>query len=193
VVIRLTPRPLVTRSWRVCNLEGALNAATAHAMIALTQPRPDDVFANLGCGSGTLLIERLEHGACRRALGFDLDTASLECARANVRASGFGARIRLLRGDMRALPLPSASVSALCADLPFGQLSGTHAQNERLYPRALAEAARIAVSGARFVLITHELRLIDTVLRQQEAWTPEQTFRINLRGLHPRIYVLRRR
>ena len=62
VLVRLSLRPLVTRSWRVCNLEGALNAATAHAMVILTKPTPEDVFVNLGCGSATLLIERLSFG-----------------------------------------------------------------------------------------------------------------------------------
>ena len=45
-VMRLSPRPLVTRWWRVCNLEGALNAATAQAMIRLTKPEANDVFSH---------------------------------------------------------------------------------------------------------------------------------------------------
>src|SRR5690606_5444439 len=58
-LVRLTPRPLVTRAWRVCNYEAALNATVAHVMTLLTEPQAQDVFVNLGCGSGTLLIERL--------------------------------------------------------------------------------------------------------------------------------------
>lgn len=191
-LLRLSPRPLVTRDWRVCNLEGALNAATAHAMIALTQPHPRDVFLNLGCGSGTLLIERLVHSSCDIALGIDSDVANLRCARANIEASRQGASIRLVTADMTKLPLPPGSVSALCADLPFGQLSGTHGANQRLYPQMLDEAARVARREARFVLITHEIRLIESLLRTTRQWTPEQEIRVNLRGLHPRIYLLRR-
>ena len=58
VLIRLTPRPLSAREWRVCNMEGALNATIAAAMIEMTDPsaRRPRVF-NLMCGSGTLLIE----------------------------------------------------------------------------------------------------------------------------------------
>jgi len=37
-LVRLTPRPLATRAWRVCNWPGALNASLAYAMIALTEP-----------------------------------------------------------------------------------------------------------------------------------------------------------
>jgi tRNA (guanine6-N2)-methyltransferase len=191
-IIRIAPRPLVTRPWRVCNLEGALNAATAHALILLTQPQPRDVFVNLGCGSGTLLIERLAYGSCRLALGIDRNAEHLHCARANVEASGYADKISLQRADMIRLPLLAASVDVLCADLPFGQLSGTHRENEWLYPVMLGEAARVARPGARFVLITHEVKLMENTLRQNAGWSLEQTIRVNLRGLHPRVYVLQR-
>ncbi|MCC6804261.1 MAG: RNA methyltransferase [Anaerolineae bacterium] len=191
-LVRLTPRPLVTRPWRICNLEGALNAATAHAMIELTRPQPADVFLNLGCGSGTLMIERLAHSPCELALGIDLDSANLRCARANIDASGSTRTLKLLLADMALLPVPADTVSALCADLPFGQLSGSHAANQQLYPKMLAEAARVARSDARFVLITHEVRLMESLLRSDRNWLTEREIRVNLRGLHPRIYVLRR-
>ena len=192
-VVRLSPRPQVTRPWRVCNLEGALNAATAHALIRLTRPRTNDTYVNLGCGSGTLLIERLTHSTCHRAVGVDINPAHLACARANVTASGHALRIHLAPGDIARLPLQSNSADALCADLPFGQLSGTHTGNVQLYPRMLAEAARIARPGSRFVALTHEVRLMEGLLAQHESWMLEQTIRVNLRGLHPRVYVMLRR
>ena len=192
-LVRLSPRPLVTRAWRVCNLEGALNAATAQAMIMLTQPKPDDVFVNLGCGSGTLLIERLMNNRCQLAFGFDNNVVHLRCAQENLDASRLSQGIQLQLADITRLPLISACANALCADLPFGQLTGTHQDNQRLYPLVLQEAARIARAGARFVLITHEVRLMEKLLVQTTLWSLEQMIRINLRGLHPRIYVLQRR
>ncbi len=189
-LVRLSARPLVTREWRVCNLDGALNAATAHAMIRLTYPQPDDVFLNLGCGSGTFLIERLAFGRCRCAVGIDHQADHLACARQNIAASRYSS-IALEHMDMRQLGLRANSVSALCADLPFGQLSGSHQENQRLYPQMLTEAARVAQVGARFVLITHEIRLMDGLLACNPQWTVDQIIPVNLRGLHPRIYVLR--
>ncbi len=192
VLVRVTPRPLVTRAWRVCNLQGALNAATAQAMIALTKPTPEDYFVNLGCGSATLLIERLAYGQCRLAIGFDNNMNHLHCAQANIVASGWNKHIHLQFADMVQLPFATASVNALCADLPFGQLSGTHQTNQQLYPLMLCEAARIARGGAHFVLITHEIRLMESLLARDDMWSREQTFPVNLRGLHPQIYVLQR-
>lgn len=193
VLVRLSPRPLVTRAWRVCNFEGALNAATAHAMVMLTSPQPTDTVVNLGCGSGTLLIERLAHSTCRHALGFDHTADNLACAQANLAASAFARRIDLFTADMTRLPLRASSATALVADLPFGQLVGSHQANQKLYPAVLEEAARIAQPGAKFVLITHEIRLLESLLPAYAQWVQERTVRVNLRGLHPRIYVLQRR
>lgn len=56
-LVRLSPRPLSARPWRVCNREGALNATVARAMVALAAPDAEERALNLGCGSGTLLVE----------------------------------------------------------------------------------------------------------------------------------------
>lgn len=193
LLARLSPRPLGARAWRVRNLEGALNATVAHAMALLTTPDPRDQFLNLACGSGTLLIERAACGPATRLLGVDLSADALEIARANVAAAGYADRIELRQGDARALDLPDASIDALCADLPFGHLVGTHDENLTLYPAILAEAARVARREAPFVLITHEIRLLETLLAASADWALEDTLRVALGGLHPRIFVLRRR
>jgi tRNA (guanine6-N2)-methyltransferase len=189
-LIRLTSRPLATRNWRVCNFEGALNASVARAMVLLTQPSPEDIFLNIACGSGSLLVERLETSTAKQAIGCDINLQALDCAQQNLRASRKHAS--LLHCDARKLPLPSQSVNVLCADLPFGQLVGTHQENLRLYPALLHEAARVAQRNARFVLITHEIKLIELLLRDSNAWETENMLKITLGGLHPRIYVLRK-
>ncbi|MBC8170495.1 MAG: methyltransferase domain-containing protein [Anaerolineae bacterium] len=190
VLIRLTPRPLATRPWRVQNYEGALNAAVAHAIVRLTQPDPADIFLNLGCGSGTLLIERFAAGQAQQIIGCDLDAIPLTLAVANAAAAGVNPE--LLQADARQLSLSDASIDKLCADLPFGQLVGSHSTNTRLYPALLIEAARVARQNAPFVIITHEIRLMETLLRQSRLWLTTQTIKITLNGLHPRIYVLKR-
>lgn len=191
-LVRLTPRPLATREWRVCNFEGALNATVAHAMGLLTDPQPDDTFLNAACGSGSILIERQAIAPARLLLGVDLDAVVLDCARRNIEASDVKGTACLCIGDIRTLPLPEGSVTAVCADLPFGQRVGSHQDNVAAYPYMLRELARVTAPGAKCVLLTHEIRLMDSLLRQQPFWLLEQSIQINLRGLHPRIYVLRR-
>jgi 23S rRNA G2445 N2-methylase RlmL len=192
-LVRLSPRPLATRNWRVCNRPGALNATLAYAMMRLSEPRSTDRFVNLACGSGTLLVERLALGPAQLVIGCDVDTEALECARENLRAAGYERLARLERWDAAHLPLGDNSVSVICADLPFGQLVGSHRENELLYPRILAEAARIAAHGARMVLLTHEVRLLERIAAEQvSAWRLDNVLRVRSGGMTPRVYLLRR-
>ena len=191
--VRLSPRPLATRSWRVCNMEGALNATVAHAMVLLSRPAPGDVFLNIACGSGTILIERRDWGPARRLLGADIDAGALACAQANIAASGHAQEIELRPWDARSLPLPDRSVDVLCADLPFGHLVGSHDENQTLYPAVLQEAAHVAKPAAGFVVITHEVRLMEGLLQRSSAWHIETDFSVFLGGVPAHIFVLRRR
>jgi 23S rRNA G2445 N2-methylase RlmL len=192
-LVRLSPRPLATRAWRVCNWPGALNASLAYAMIALTRPAPDDVVLNLACGSGTLLIERLLASPARRAIGCDTDLASLDCARANLRAAGLEHAARLEGWDAGAMPLEDASIDMICADLPFGQLVGSHRENEEFYPRVFAEAARVARPSARMVLLTHEVRLLERTIEQfGQQWRLLDLLRVRSGGMTPAVALLHR-
>src|SRR5690606_38476253 len=161
----------------------------AHAMALLSAPAEGDTFLNFGCGSGSILIERLLAAPARRAIGCDISPVALGCARANLGAAGLSGRAELHDWDARALPLADASVDALAADLPFGHLVGSHAENLELYPALLGEAARVARPGARCVLLSHEVRLMERLLADSPAWTLEQQIRVDLGGLFPRIFV----
>ncbi|PDW01728.1 methyltransferase domain-containing protein [Candidatus Viridilinea mediisalina] len=192
LLVRLTPRPLATRTWRVCNREGALNGPVAYAMAQLTRPKADDHYLNIGCGSGSLLIERLLLGPAQRALGCDTSGAARTCAAQNLGAAGLHGRYELTDWDARALPLATGSISAISADLPFGHLVGSHDENLRLYPAILDEAARVARPGARCALLSHEVRLMERLLAERPVWHVEQALRVDLGGLYPRIFLLRR-
>jgi ubiquinone/menaquinone biosynthesis C-methylase UbiE len=191
-LVRLTPRPLSARPWRDCSFPGALNATVAQAMIRLTRPRATDIFVNLMSGSGTLLIERLAHMPTKAAFGVELNAEHLACTRRNLEAARVSQHVQLIQADARAAPLPDGCADALCADLPFGQRMGRHSENERLYPLVLAEAARIARSNALFAVLTHEVQLMTALLESQSLWRMRSVIHLNLRGLHPRIYLLER-
>jgi 23S rRNA G2445 N2-methylase RlmL len=192
VLIRLSARPLSVRPWRICDRKGALNAAVAHAMVLLTNPQPGDSFLNIACGSGTLAIERLNQGPAIRVLGCDIDPEALQCARLNRTASGYGEQIELYEWDARALPIPDKSVDVLCADLPFGHVIGSHEENVNLYPALLQEGARVAKPGARACLLTHDVKLMESVIHGSQDWRLQDVITISVGGLHPRIYLLAR-
>lgn len=193
VLVRLTPRPLGTRAWRICNRPGALNGTLAYAMARLADATVRDRVLNLCCGSGTLLVELLLLGNVASAVGCDTAPDALPCALANLHAARITHRAQITAWDVTALPLDDASVDIIIADLPFGQLVGTHQINLGLYPRLIDEAARVATSGARAVLLTHEVRLLDRVLAdRQDVWLREETIAVQSGGMTPRIVVLRR-
>jgi tRNA (guanine6-N2)-methyltransferase len=192
VALRMAPRPLSVRPWRVCDLKGALNAAVAHAMVQFTRPRSEDIFLNLGCGSGTLLIERALTSPLREGIGCDTDPVALDCARANITASKQGGRIHLEAWDARSLPLRNASVDAIAADLPFGHDVGSHKENLALYPLLIKEAARVARPEARCVFLTHEIRLMNDLLENSSDWKTKEVIQLSITGLHPKLYLLER-
>ncbi len=198
VLIRLSPRPLATRPWRVRDFPGALNASIAAAMIDLLQPKPRDRFFNFMCGSGTLLIERQQVGQAKTLWGCDIDHSALTASQANLTAAAkltaTHLRPNLLRADLRQTPFPAHSFDALCADLPWGQLVGSHTHNMTLYPQVLNEVTRLAMPKARLVLLTHEIKLMDQVYAQVKAdWQLKENIKLGQGGLHPRLYLLQRR
>jgi 23S rRNA G2445 N2-methylase RlmL len=200
VALRLSPRPLSTRRWRVCDMPGALNGTVASTMMSLTQPSADDRVVNLACGSGTLLIERLTLGSARGAVGCDNDSEALACAKKNLIASRHDNSASLACCDGGRVPLPTGWATTACADLPFGMLVGSHQTNEQLYPRLLAETGRLVVPGGTMVIITQEVRLFERVVAVQEhQWAVTRVISIKLPAntrtgyIRPRIYLLNRR
>ncbi len=192
VLVRTSRRPHVTRAWRVRDWPGAINAVVAQAVIRLTRPTPEDVFLNIGSGSGTILIERGLSGPAHMLIGCDNNPDVMSIAQTNGRAVPDLA-LNWLHADGRRLPMPNQSVDALAADLPFGVLIGSHDENEQLYPALLLEAARVAKPGARFAIVTQAIRVMDSLLPSQTAWQVEDVLKVTQGGLHPRIYTLVRR
>jgi SAM-dependent methyltransferase len=196
VLVRLGRRPLTARPWRVCDRAGALDASVAGAMVALAGAAAGHRVLNVGCGSGTLLVERLLRAPAAVAVGVDVDPAALACARANLAAAGCAGGAHLLRADAGRLPLATGTIDEVACDLPFGMVVGTPRDNARLYPRLLDEATRVAAPGARLVAITAGRRLFERLVGEAAAWRLLERTPLRLptrtRDLRPCVYVLER-
>ncbi len=185
VVIRLTPRPLSARSWRVCNMEGGLNATLAVVMNDLAEVKATDRYLNAMCGSGTLLIETPK---VAKLVGVDLSKRALECAKQNIMASG-KKNIELQGADVTALPFGENSFEVVTADVPWGDAVGSHEGNAKLYPAFLQEMARVTTSAACLVVLTHELKLFEKILTSS-LWKIKSQYRVFHGGHYPHIFVL---
>lgn len=193
LLVRLSPRPLATRLWRVCDRPGALNSTIAASMIEMTQPHKKDIFVNLMSGTGTLLIERLTRLPAQGVVGLDTSAEMLACAAENIKTAGFEGYIETAKMDATQTDFGAAVADALVADLPWGQQVGSHEDNLKLYPAFLQEAARLAKPQARLVVLTHEVRLFEKVLKNyKDVWTIKRSVKVFQGGLHPRIYLLER-
>jgi len=189
VLVRIGPRPLSARTWRVADYPGAVNATIAAAMVRLGGVEPTDRVLNLLCGSGTLLVERLLAGPAADAVGVDTSAKAVTAATANLTAAGVTAQVLL--GD--ALVAVDGAFDLLLADPPWGDLHGSHDRNAELHAGLLAAAYEAAAPGARFVVLTHEIKIMERALRAADAqWRVRDEVRVFAKGHHPRIYVLDR-
>ena len=190
VLVRISPKPNSARDYRRVNMPGSLNATAAYAMTAEENLGENAVIVNLCSGTSTILIEHALAHPRHQLLAIDAMTVALDAGRQNSRASGLETRIQHIRADARRTPLPAQLADRLYADLPFGHYIGSHKENIRLYPAILDEADRLARPDAAFIVLTHEVKLLRHCLRQS-PWRAACETRINLRGLHPRLVVLR--
>jgi 16S rRNA G966 N2-methylase RsmD len=185
VAVRLTPRPLSVREWRVQDYRGALNGTT---------PTVRDRFLNVMCGSGTLLIERLLRSKVARCEGIDSSDEALRAAHANITAANFSKRITITAGDATELPFADHSFDVCCADLPWGERIGSRARNRTLYGGTLTELGRVIVPKGRLVLLTQHIDALDRALAQSErTWIETKRCKVSQGGFTPTCLVLHRR
>ena len=190
LLIRLTPRPLSARGYRVCNRAGGLNAALAAATNTLTRMRPQDRYLNAMCGSGTLVIERALLAGVQDLSAIDIDESALTCAEQNIAAAKLEGQITLLQADATALPFEDARFNVITADAPWGDAVGSHAGNAEIYPKLLEEWARVSTPDARLAFITHELKLFEKVLKSQTTWRVAKALQVYHGGHYPKVYLL---
>jgi SAM-dependent methyltransferase len=193
LLVRTTPRPLSTRSWRVCDRPGGLNASLGAALGWLASPPTGARVANPFVGSGTLAIELALADRRAQVTGFDLDPEAVACARRNAEAAGVAGRVRLEEGDAGAWQQEDASLDLVLADPPWGDAVGSRKGNRALYPAFLAEAARCLRPGGRLAWVTHEIELTRGVLAGPGPWRVLHDRRVWHGGHHPWVLVLERR
>lgn len=185
-LVRLGSRPQSARAWRVVDMPGALNGPVAALMNRMVEIQPTERLLNVACGSGTLLIETMVRP--KTVVGGDLNPAALEIARQNMKAACVEAPLVQLDGV--ALPFADRSFDVLTADLPWGQLVGSHQANDGLYPAFLAEAERILAPGGRVAVLTHDVRRFRHALDKPGHWRIQHDLSIKMGRSTPRLMVM---
>lgn len=190
VLARLTPRPLSARVWRECNMSGGLNATIAYAAHRLAGQRDEDRIFNPMCGSGTLMIERALMGPYDAMVGVDLSADAVACTQTNLRAAR--KQIEVAQIDALHTGLEARSFDLIVADLPWGDAIGSHRSNAALYPEFLKEAHRLLSRRGRLCVLTHEIRMFETLLTGHADWDARELFQVYSGGHNPKAYLLQK-
>lgn len=190
VGVRLSDEALHKRD-RVAHAPASLNQSVAHAMCRLSQPAPGEVFVDPMCGAGTILVERARWDDGALLVGGDRFAEPLRRAEENLTALGI--RAALVQWDARDLPLASESVDNIVCNLPWGRRVGSHTVNIHLYPGFVRQMGRVLRPKGRAVLLTQEKRLITRLVEKNPRLELVACYRLSLSGLHPSIYVVKKR
>jgi 23S rRNA G2445 N2-methylase RlmL len=78
------------------------------------------------------------------------------------------------------------------ANLPFGKRVGSHRDNLRLYPAAVAEIARILTDDGRAVLLTEDKRLLKATIARTPGVKIVKERLLRFNGATPTAFVLTR-
>lgn len=186
LAVRLSDERMRHRDYKVAHLPGSLRPSVAAALAHLSDPEPDDVVLDPFCGAGTVLIERAHLQRYALLIGCDSDPEALSAARENI-----GPRykpIELHRWDALAIPLPDASIKKIITNLPWGVRHGSHEENQRLYPRIIAEFHRLLSPGGRIVILSGETRLMSQLIGR-ELLRPEKILHVSILGARAAVYV----
>jgi tRNA (guanine6-N2)-methyltransferase len=185
-VAEVGPLYWTKRFGRLERLPWSTNPVVAEVVVRLAKIRPGHRVLDPFCGSGTLLLAARRQAGDIDLRGSDHTAASVELARRNLAEVS----ARLTTADAEQIRQADRSIDRVVANLPFGKRVGSHQDNLRLYPEALAEIGRVLTDDGRSVLLTEDKRL----LRDAVAQTPglkivrERVLRFN--GATPTVFVL---
>lgn len=135
-------------------------SSVINAALSLVQVRPGEVFADLGCGDGTVLIEaaRKFHVLC---VGFEIHPALAILARRKAKDSGVGRLVEIVRSDLFMVDLSRFNVIYV---YPFPTII------TKLSEKIVAECSK----GTR--VLVHDYRLANL--------SPTKNVQISARGFH---------
>jgi tRNA (guanine6-N2)-methyltransferase len=192
--LRLSDKSMRHRFKKEKKLRAELRPSVAAAMVYLSQPKPEDIFLDPMCGSGTLLMERRMAGAYNQLLGGDIDALTIKTARQNVlgmrkeRPSHF----QIQHFNAKQLPFATGTIDKIASNLPFGKQIGSSKMLKRLYPAFFKEVARVLKPHGRAIVLSSEYDLVKNSVRRQPNLTILTGYSIAILGQWGRIYIIQR-
>jgi len=207
VGVRLTPRPLSVRDYKIEHIKGGINPTVAYAMntmafshtvtrtpsLSSLHPLDHNTHANLSylnicSGSATLLIEAHLQSATVDAsmsghfLGFDIDKKTNSQAIHNIQNAGLIRDIQIKTADLLDKPNfgnERALFDVITSDLPFGMQVGKGDDLDKLYKTFVEYATEKLKEDGVLVVYTTEVETFGKALRGS-AFIIEKTVSLKL-------------
>ncbi len=175
--IRLAPRPLHRRSYKVATTKATLRADVAYSMAYLAEIQHDDIVLDPMCGSWSILMEA-SFFEPREIFGGDINEEAVMTSRKNIQALDSNLNIRVSTWDATNLPLDNQSIDKIICNLPFGKQIEIM-DIETFYISVLAEFKRIVRPEGKIILLTSYKNLDKFI---PSDFMPEKTMETNLNG-----------
>ncbi|AFK22685.1 tRNA (guanine(6)-N2)-methyltransferase [Pyrococcus sp. ST04] len=174
------------RPWRVYDHPAHLKASIANALIELS--KPEGIFADPFCGSGTIPIELALRGYKNRIICLEKFRKHLTGAKMNAIAAGVFDKIEFVLGDATKLSKYVEEVNTVVSNLPYGLKIGKKGMIPKLYSEFFSELSKVL--NGRGVFITTEKNAIEKAIEEHGFKILEKRI-IGHGGLDVHCYVIR--
>lgn len=164
LIIEITPLPLSQRSYKMGDMDAAMNPTIAYAMNQLLGLEAGLDYLNIFSGSATLPIEAaLACPGLGRLAGIEREREHVALAIRNIRAAGLLGRIKLEVADIFEEP-QLGLFDRIVADLPFGLNNARGEDLAALYKQFADYSAKCLKSGGRLAAYSSEHELLKSSL-----------------------------
>lgn len=193
ISVRLTPRPLSLRDYRVANIKGGLNPTIAYAINTYCNLNNKQSYLNVFSGSGTLLIEAGLSNPDLKLVGFDVDGKNNALAIQNIKKAGLIKQIHLKTANIYNKP-HLGKFDIIASDLPFGMQISSKENLESLYKSFTEYCEETLNENGTLLVYTTEHKLLQNILESSKFNTIKTTDLVistSVAGtyLYPRIFV----
>lgn len=167
VGVRLTPRPLSVRDYKIEHIKGGINPTIAYAMNSFCDLEHAHTYLNICSGSATLLIEAARVNESLKLLGFDNNNKHNSQAIHNIKKAGLIKAVQIKSADIFDNP-DFGTFDVITSDLPFGMQISKDEDLEKLYKTFVQYCEEKLNKEGILVAYTSEWQLLKNILEKSK-------------------------
>ncbi len=192
ISVRLSPRPLSVRDYKISNIKGGLNPNIAYAVNSFCDLKNINSYLNIFSGSATLLIEAGLVNPNIKPIGLDIDKKINSLAIQNIKKAGLIKNIQIKTVDIFDNP-DIGQFDVITSNLPFGMQVSKGEDLNKLYKQFINYSEKTLNPKGKLVVYTSEYEILETILKNSKFTiikTLDLTIPTNVNSyLYPRIFV----